>query len=391
MANAKQLEILKEGVEFWNAWRAENPDTAVDLRDASIWSLHSFLLGSSSFEWVEISSEVWTDLAGINFSKADLRGAHFAHFYMMKADLTKADLSRIDLQGALLSEASLSGTNLRDADLVNADLRKCVLTQADLRGADLRKAILTEADLVGAQLGGSNFGAAVMGGTIFANSDLSQARGLESVSHTGPSRISIDVLVQSKGKIPDVFLWGCGMADWEIEAVQLYNPELSSEEISRILYKVHDLRAGKAIQFSPLFISYSHADGVFVDKIEGYLKAKGIRFWRDVHDMKAGRIEKQIDQGIRQNPTVLLVLSEHSLASDWVEHEVRTARSLEKEMSRDVLCPVALDDSWKSSRWPKRIVEQITEYNILNFSAWKDDDKFDGMFSKLMDGLELFY
>ena len=102
-------------------------------------------------------------------------------------------------------------------------------------------------------------------------------------------------------------------------------------------------------------------------------------------------MEKQIDRAIRQNPTVLLVLSEHSLSSDWVEHEVRTARALEKDLRHDVLCPVALDDSWKSSRWPQHIMEQITEYNILDFSAWKDDVKFDGMFRRLIDGLELFY
>jgi hypothetical protein len=105
----------------------------------------------------------------------------------------------------------------------------------------------------------------------------------------------------------------------------------------------------------------------------------------------AGRLEKQIDRAIRQNPTVLLVLSEYSLRSDWVEHEVRTARQLEKDMGRDVLCPVALDDSWKDSRWPKRILEQIMEYNILDFSEWQDNSKFDGMFRKLIDGLELFY
>ena len=36
-------------------------------------------------------------------------------------------------------------------------------------------------------------------------------------------------------------------------------------------------------------------------------------------------------------------------------------------------------------------VEQIMEYNILDFSEWKDDSKFEGMFRKLIDGLELFY
>ncbi len=102
-------------------------------------------------------------------------------------------------------------------------------------------------------------------------------------------------------------------------------------------------------------------------------------------------MEKQIDKAIRQNPTVLLILSEHSIKSDWVEHEVRTARGLEKEMGRDVLCPVALDDSWKSSPWPQRVMEQAMEYNILDFSAWQDDEKFGSTFNKLIDGLGLFY
>jgi hypothetical protein len=35
-------------------------------------------------------------------------------------------------------------------------------------------------------------------------------------------------------------------------------------------------------------------------------------------------------------------------------------------------------------------MEQIMEYNILDFSAWKDDSKFEDMFRKLIDGLELF-
>ena len=207
----------------------------------------------------------------------------------------------------------------------------------------------------------------------------------------GPSRISTDTFSLSKGNIPEDFLRGCGLSDWEIEQVKLYNPDLSNDEITQIQYKVYDLRATQALQISPLFISYSHKDSEFVNKVGTSLKDESIRYWRDIHDMKSGRIEKQIDRAIRQNPTVLLVLSEHSLSSDWVEHEVRTARELEKQMGRDVLCPVALDDSWKSSRWPKCVMEQIMEYNILDFSGWQDDSKFDGIFRRLIDGLELFY
>jgi hypothetical protein len=51
---------------------------------------------------------------------------------------------------------------------------------------------------------------------------------------------------------------------------------------------------------------------------------------------------------------------------DKVEHEVRGARGWEKEIGRDVLCPVALDDSWKSGPWPKLVMGQVMEYNILS-------------------------
>ena len=248
-----------------------------------------------------------------------------------------------------------------------------------------------KANLSNAVLRGANLSGSVIEATVFSDIDLRTTLGLEKVEHLGPSTIGTDTLQLSQGKIPEVFLRGCGLSDWEIETAKLYNPNLSNEEINDIQYKIYDLRATRAIQISPLFISYSHSDNEFVDRMEVQLNKKGIRFWRDVHDMKAGRMETQIDRAIRQNPTMLLILSEHSLASDWVEYEVHTARGLEKEMSRDVLCPVALDDSWKSSRWPERLIEQITEYNILDFSEWQDDAKFDNIFHRLIDGLELFY
>lgn len=91
------------------------------------------------------------------------------------------------------------------------------------------------------------------------------------------------------------------------------------------------------------------------------------------------------------NDVVLIVLSEHSTNSDWVEHEARKAREKEKKTGKDALCPIALDDSWKSCRWPERLREQIMEYNILDFSNWTDDAFLQKMFGKLLGGLNLFY
>ncbi len=350
MANSEQLGLLKAGVAVWNKWRKKHLATKIDLVNA-------------------------------NLSGADLLGAN----------LLEANLSGATLQAAILSGADLIGANLVCTDLVGVDF-----LGANLYGANLSGANLSEAGLVGANLSRTNlievnFSETKIGSTTFGTTDLNLAKELETTKHLAPSIIGTDTLQLSKGKIPESFLRGCGLTDWEIESAKLYSPDLSNEEIIKIQYRIYDLRATQALQISPLFISYSHADTAFVNRIDSALTEKGVRFWRDIHDAKAGRLETQIDLAIRQNPTVLLILSKNSLYSDWVQHEVRKARQLEKELGRDALCPIALDDSWKSSNWPARIMEQVTEYNILDFSRWEDKQTFESKFAKLLSGLDLFY
>ena len=82
--------------------------------------------------------------------------------------------------------------------------------------------------------------------------------------HGAPSTVGIDTLNLSRGKIPEVFLRGCGLSDWEIEAAKLYNPTLTNEQINDVQYKVFELRARRAFQISPVFISYSWDDDAFV-------------------------------------------------------------------------------------------------------------------------------
>ena len=270
MANKGHLKILKQGVEAWNQWRRENPEIRPDLSDAN--------------------------LSGAKLSGADLRFAN----------LTGANLNYAKLSGANLSYASFLAVLLIDADLSGADLSRAKLQDTNLAEAEIMQ-------------------------TIFTHNDLSSTKGLETVKHQGPASIGADTLVKSKGRIPEAFLRGCGLSDWEIESAKLYNPDLSNEEITDINYRIHDLRVSRAFQINPLFISYSHSNGAFVDNLEKHLTAQGIRFWRDIHHAKAGRLEKQIDAAIHLNDVVLLVLSEHSTSSDWVEHE---ARRRERKKSR---------------------------------------------------------
>lgn len=86
-----------------------------------------------------------------------------------------------------------------------------------------------------------------------------------------------------------------------------------------------------------------------------------------------------------------LILSKDSVESDWVEFEVRKAIEKAKNEKRDVLVPIALDDAWKTCNWPERLMQQIKEYYILDFSSWTDEKKFDEQYAKLLQGIKLYY
>jgi len=380
MANKEQLEILKSGVQAWNQWRGANPKIEIDLEKAE--------LSSAKLQRANLSR---INLSQAMFIKADLHGTDLTGSNLFKADFTMANLRNASLYSTNLSYSTLYHSLLGGCDLVGANLRGADLSDAELDEARLIYADLFRANITRASLKKANLEKAILGQTILNGLDLSEIQGLDEVTYRSPSYISSETFQFSKGKIPLAFLRGCGLNDWEIESAKLYQPGLSPDEIDKILYRVHDLRVGQGVQINPLFISYNHRDGAFVDVMEKQLNEKGIRFWRDIHEAIAGRLEKVVDRAMRMNPTVLLVLSENSVKSDWVEHEARTARELEKELGRDVLCPVALDDAWKDCKWPARLREQIMEYNILDFSKWQDEAEFERMFRRMIDGIDLFY
>jgi hypothetical protein len=156
MADEEHLKILKQGVNAWNKWRADNPAVRLNLR---------------------------------------------------AVDLSQTNLRRADLSGA-----KLNGADLREADLFGADLSKTDLTAADLRRADLTSANLSQADLDGV-----NLREVEVGYTMFVDIDLSTVKGIDTIKHTAPSTIGIDTIYRSRGKIPAQFLRGAGVPDNFIE------------------------------------------------------------------------------------------------------------------------------------------------------------------------------
>jgi hypothetical protein len=84
---------------------------------------------------------------------------------------------------------------------------------------------------------------------------------------------------------------------------------------------------------------------------------------------------------------LLLILSEHSVASDWVEHEVEMALAREQEQKRTMLFPIRLDDAVMEIKtgWPAHI---RNTRHIGDFPNWKSHDAYQKSFVRLLRDLK---
>ena len=165
-----------------------------------------------------------------------------------------------------------------------------------------------------------------MGVTALGDRDLRVLKGLETVQHGAPSPLSIKTIYLSGGIIPEIFLKGAGVPDSFLE--------IMSSIVNR------------AIEYYSCFISYSSQDQAFAQRLYTDLQNNGVRCWFAPEDMKIGdKIRPRIDEAIRINDKLLLILSEHSIESSWVEKEVETAFERERQQNRPVLFPIRLDDT----------------------------------------------
>lgn len=347
-ANQKHVEMLEQGVEAWNQWRREKenyylfPD--LGLTDLSGKDLRGFNLG-------------FADL-----TEANLRGSNLGGAYLGQAFLDGADLS----------EACLIGTNLGGAQLVNARLNKARLNlarliEANLQGADLSSSILVGTIFSQASLEGANLQNAELGDTTMGNTNLSGAKGLNACIHKGPSIIDTGTLAKS-GIMPVSFLRGCGVPDAFIN----YLPSLINTPV----------------HFYSCFISYSSRDGAFANRLYADLQDSGVRCWFAPEDLRIGdKTRVQIDESIRVYDKLLIILSEHSVESQWVEKEVESALEKERSQKRIVLFPIRLDDTVMNiaGGWPADIRRTR---KIGDFKKWKDYDSYQKAFDRLIRDLQ---
>jgi uncharacterized protein YjbI with pentapeptide repeats len=175
MANSEHLDLLQQGVDIWNAWRAEKPSIRPDLTQANLTKAH---LGGANLSGANLSGAnlIEADLSGADLSNTDLSAAVLAQADLNGADLSGANVSGANLSKTNLVEAHLRSTNLHGANLIQADLFQADLREADLSGADLSGANLLRADLSGANVSGADLRGAVLVEANLAGADLTGCR-----------------------------------------------------------------------------------------------------------------------------------------------------------------------------------------------------------------------
>jgi hypothetical protein len=342
--------------------------THTDLRGANLVraDLRASNINRTSFNLAKLSEANFSEafVRESDLSETDLKRAYFIRTDLVRVDLWEADLNRADFRWAYLI-----GVDFKRADLTDADLRWAYLSESNLSEAELRNANLIKANLIKTDLNQTHLEDVTMAWTHFGDVDLADVKGLDTAKHLGPSSIGIDTILRSKGKIPKTLLRGAGIPDGFVQRM--------------------DLLVEESFAFHSCFISHSTKDRQFAEKLHADMQNLGVRCWFATEDMKIGDSTwDSIYHFIRMREKVLLVLSENSITSNWVEIEINAALEEENRRKVPILFPICLD--WSVMNTDLVWVDYINKTrNIFDFSKWQDPDAYRQSLEWLLGDLKI--
>lgn len=94
-----------------------------------------------------------------------------------------------------------------------------------------------------------------------------------------------------------------------------------------------------------IFLSHSSEDKAFVASLAADMRDANVRVWQDEAEIKVGdSLIDKIERGISESDYLGVVLSVSSVASEWVQREVRTALTQEIAGRSVRVLPLVIDD-----------------------------------------------
>jgi uncharacterized protein YjbI with pentapeptide repeats len=236
MPDQEHLDILKQGVKVWNAWRAKEPSVRPDLSWARLSQadLMQADLLQADLSWARLSGANLgnADLSWANLGNANLHGANLGEANLTRANLTEANLGRANFERAELVRADLSRAHLRQADLTRANLSRANLTEANLdsalvRQANLTQANLTRAGLVDANLSWANLTEANLNNALLSRTNLTVAN----LTRATLTEAILDNALLSRANLTDANLFEANLAQANLTQANLSRANLSRADL----------------------------------------------------------------------------------------------------------------------------------------------------------------
>jgi hypothetical protein len=95
----------------------------------------------------------------------------------------------------------------------------------------------------------------------------------------------------------------------------------------------------------PVFISYSHADAKFANKLAAHLVKHNTHVWIDSWELNVGdSILAHVQGAIQESSALLIILSKASVNSEWCKKELNAGLMRELDEKRVLVLPVLLED-----------------------------------------------
>lgn len=132
------------------------------------------------------------------------------------------------------------------------------------------------------------------------------------------------------------------LMNWATQ-LRVLDPRLRPDDLVNEAVKQKEKRQEQGSVIA--FLSHSSKDKLFVRQLASDLTASGINVWLDEQMIKVGdSIAEKIGQGLAASDFFLIVLSEHSVNSDWVKKELNQALVGEIESRQVKVLPLKLSD-----------------------------------------------
>lgn len=150
-----------------------------------------------------------------------------------------------------------------------------------------------------------------------------------------------------------------------------------------------------APRFHTVFISHSYHDFDFAVRLDTALRAKGIKTWFSHNDLDVGtKIHEGVFSAIDSFDRVIVVLSVHSMKSQWVKTELHRAFQRQRKEGRNVLFPVSIVPFSALQAWSsfdpdsgKDLAVEIREYLVPVLSDPTSESEFNRFVDAIVKGL----